>query len=242
VASLAAIVLYHVANNDDFTGYTETDVLQTVLFVVVGIVTAKLSEDARRLRHLAATDDLTGLHNLRSFESRLAAMVHASRELRTPLAILVLDVDRLKKVNDAHGHLAGAEAVRLVGHTLAAYLPPAGVACRYGGDEFAVVVADYRGEAARAFAEKLRAAVQALAPVLAGVSFPAGTLSISVGIACLHDRYAWVFTSSASDASIGEALFAAADKALYAAKNLGRNRVDELPFLHDARSALLKTN
>ena len=57
------------------------------------------------------TDDLTGLHNLRSFEAHLAGMVRASRESRAPLAMLVADVDRLKAMNDAHGHLAGAEAV-----------------------------------------------------------------------------------------------------------------------------------
>jgi diguanylate cyclase (GGDEF)-like protein len=243
VVSVAAIALYHLANLAHFTAsYTDTDVLQTILFVVVGIVTTKLAEDARRLRQLAMTDDLTGLHNLRSFEARLAAMVHASRETRAPLAMLVLDVDRLKRMNDAHGHLAGAEAVRLVGQTLAACLPSNAVACRYGGDEFAVAIPDCGGVGAREFGEQVRDAVQAQAPVLAGVSFPAGTLSISVGLACLHDRYAWVFASSATDASIGEALFAAADKALYTAKNLGRNRVDELPFLRDARAALAKTN
>ena len=84
MVSAVAIALYHLANLSHFTtGYTDADVLQTVLFVVAGIVTAKLSEDASRLRQLAMTDDLTGLHNLRSFESRLAAMVHASRDTRT---------------------------------------------------------------------------------------------------------------------------------------------------------------
>jgi diguanylate cyclase (GGDEF)-like protein len=239
VVSAIAIALYHLANLAHFTtGYTDVDALQTILFVVVGIVTAKLAEDARRLRQLAMTDDLTGLHNLRSFESRLGAMVHASREARSPLAMLVLDVDRLKRMNDAHGHLAGAEAVRLVGHTLAACLPSNAVACRYGGDEFAVAIPDCGGAGARVFADRTREAVQALAPVLAGVSFPAGTLSISVGIACLHDRHAWAFGSSGTDASVGEALFGAADKALYTAKNLGRNRVDELPFLRDARRSM----
>ncbi len=102
------IVLYHLANLAHFTtGYSDTDVVQTILFVVVGIVTAKLSEDARRLRQLAATDDLTGLHNLRSFEARLVRLVRTSRETGTPLAMLVLDVDRLKSINDTYGHLAG---------------------------------------------------------------------------------------------------------------------------------------
>src|SRR5262249_12500316 len=110
--SLVAILLYHLANLAHFTaGYTQADVVQIALFVVVAIVTEKLSEDARLLRKLASTDDLTGLHNLRSFEARLSAMVRTSRETSTPLAMLVIDVDRLKSINDAHGHLAGSEAV-----------------------------------------------------------------------------------------------------------------------------------
>src|SRR6267142_935973 len=109
VVSLIAIALYHIANLAHFTvGYTDTDVVQTALFVFVGIVTAKLAADGRRLRTLAATDDLTGLHNLRSFEARLAVMVRASRQAGTSMAMLVLDVDRLKAMNDAYGHLAGA--------------------------------------------------------------------------------------------------------------------------------------
>lgn len=221
--SLLAILLYHLANLAHFTGgYTEADVVQTTLFVVVGIVTAKLSEDARRLRQLAATDDLTGLHNLRSFETRLAAMVRASRKTGAPLAMFVLDVDRLKSLNDAHGHLAGSEAVRLVGHTLARHLPQEAVACRYGGDEFAVVVSNCGEVRARSLAEELRKSVLALAPDLVGRTFPPGTLSISIGIARLEAGA----RESASDVAVGERLFTSADDALYAAKRGGRNRVD----------------
>lgn len=235
--SLVAVLLYHVANLAHFTrGYTEADIVQTTLFVVVGIVTAKLSEDARRLRYLAATDDLTGLHNLRSFEARLAAMVRTSRATGTPLAMLVIDVDRLKSINDAHGHLAGAEAVRLVGRTLAVHTPAEAVACRYGGDEFAVAVSRCGPACARSLAEKLRGSVHALAPVLIGKNFPRGTLSISVGIACLEpDPH-----GSAADAVVGERLFASADDALYAAKRRGRNRVDT--STHAAASLSLNRN
>ena len=79
------------------------------------------------------TDDLTGLHNLRSFEERLRIMVRVARETKTPLSLLVLDLDRLKSLNDVHGHLAGAEAVRTLGEVLAARLPRESTACRYGG-------------------------------------------------------------------------------------------------------------
>jgi diguanylate cyclase (GGDEF)-like protein len=228
VASVASIVLYHVANPAMFvTGYRESDIVQIVLFVAVGLVTARVSDDARRLHHLAATDDLTGLHNLRSFEARLVALVRAAEAERTPLAMLVLDVDRLKSINDVHGHLAGAEAVRTVGDVLAARLPPEAVACRYGGDEFAVALPDHTADRALQVAGDLRQSIASVAPVLAGVSFRRGTLSISVGVACLDPppRRRPGVAVAVPPQTAGEVLFKAADDALYHAKRDGRNRV-----------------
>jgi predicted signal transduction protein with EAL and GGDEF domain len=152
----------------------ESDLVQIALFLAVGVVTAKLTRDTNRLRRLAMTDDLTGLHNLRSFEARLATMVRASREMQAPLALLVLDVDRLKSLNDQYGHLTGAEAVRTVGR------------------------------------------VHDTAPVLSGRVFPVGTLSVSVGASCTSlDRDATSRAWSSRDVEAGEALFGAADAALY---------------------------
>jgi diguanylate cyclase (GGDEF)-like protein len=227
-SSIAAVVLYHLANPTMFVaGYRESDVVQIALFVAVGLVTAKLSEDARRLHHLAATDDLTGLHNLRSFEGRLANLVRAMESAGTPLAMLVLDVDRLKSINDVHGHLAGAEAVRAVGSVLAARLPKDAVACRYGGDEFAVALPGHTADEALRVASDLRHGVSDIAPVLAGIRFRRGSLSISVGVACLdsHPRRKPGLAVQASPHTSGEVLFKAADDALYRAKRDGRNRV-----------------
>jgi len=225
LSSLAAIGLYHLANPSIITaGYREMDIVQVVLFVAVAVVTAKLSDDARRLHQLAATDDLTGLHNLRSFEARLAHLVRDSAGDGTPLSMLVLDVDRLKSINDRHGHLAGAEAVRTVGRVLAARLPRDAVACRYGGDEFAVALPAHRGDQALAVASDLRQAVADLAPVLAGVSFPQGALSISIGVAGLDPRSRSSGADDESPRALGESLFKAADRALYDAKQRGRNR------------------
>ncbi len=108
------------------------------------------------------------------------------------------------------------------------WLPADAVACRYGGDEFAIAIASCTEARARAIAEQLRRSVYALEPVLAGVRFPIRTLSISVGIACLDDVDAWLPASSDGDARSGETLFAAADEALYIAKKRGRNRVSAL--------------
>ena len=222
VTVLAAILLYHLANPHLLTfRYGESDLVQVALFMAVGVITAKLTDDAYRFRVLAMTDDLTGLHNLRSFEARLAAMMATSREASAPLALLVLDLDRLKSLNDQHGHLTGAEAVRTVGYIIGAQVPRDAVACRYGGDEFVVALPRCAKARALEIADDLRRAVNETAPVLAGVPFPAATLSISVGLACRAlDGSA---ASSADEES--EALFRAADAALYRAKARGRNQV-----------------
>ena len=101
---------------------------------------------------------------------------------------LVLDVDRLKSLNDEHGHLAGAAARWSVGHLIQAQLPPGTTACRYGGDEFVVAVPRCDRTAARRLAENLRAGVRRLSPTLNGTAFLAGTLSISVGVACASPK------------------------------------------------------
>ena len=225
-----AILLYHLANPRVVTfQYTEGDVLQIALFVGIGVMAARLANDRRRLHRLAITDDLTGLHNLRSFETRLRALLRSAVVCQLPLTLLVLDLDRLKSLNDVHGHLAGAEAVRTIGHLIAGRLQAGGVACRYGGDEFVIAIADCDEQQARAFADQLRADVSGCAPVLAGVPFPAGTLSISIGIATTanHARPEAELNRGdpAHDDAAGEALFRAADAALYAAKAGGRNRV-----------------
>jgi diguanylate cyclase (GGDEF)-like protein len=226
-AALLAIALYHVANPHLLTfKYGESDLVQIVLFLATGMIGAKLAADADRLRRLAMTDDLTGLHNLRSFEARLATMVRAAREARASIALLVLDVDRLKSLNDQYGHLTGAEAVRTVGHVIGERLPRDAIACRYGGDEFVIAILRCTPSIVHQVADSLCRAVRANAPVLAGRPFAAGTLTISVGGTCASfGRGDPTHAMSRRDIETGEALFRAADAALYRAKARGRNQV-----------------
>jgi GGDEF domain-containing protein len=156
LVSSCAVLLYHLANPRliGLQDFRQGDRVQIILFFTVGLIAAKLVQDANRLRLLSITDDLTGLHNLRSFESRLETLVRNARKDGSVLSILVLDVDRLKSLNDQYGHLAGADAVRTVGRVIANHT-----------------------------AERLRLSVSNEEPVLATHAFPAGTLSISIGTA-----------------------------------------------------------
>ncbi len=191
------------------------------------LVTARLHDDARRLEALAGTDDLTGLHNLRAFEQRLRSTVRRSRKVRTPLSLLVLDLDGLKALNDVHGHLTGAEAVRTVGHIIQAHLPEAAFACRLRRRRVRrQPFPGQSGPIADGTALAILESVRLTAPVLASVAFPPGTLSVSIGRACLDEG-----TGSGSsgaepdDDRVSEALFRAADAALYEAKRSGRGRL-----------------
>lgn len=225
IAGLAAVVLYHLANPILLASrYRESDIVQIVLLVGVGAVTAKLADDRRQLHRLAVTDDLTGLYNLRGFDARLMPIIRTASQTSTPITLVVLDVDRLKSINDTHGHRAGADAVRSVGQIISAWLPDGAFGCRFGGDEFVIAIPGRDACAASETAEALRTAVHATAPVLADVPFPSGTLSISVGLAC---RTRFDEPSGGPDAheNIAESLFHAADQALYVAKTAGRNQI-----------------
>jgi diguanylate cyclase (GGDEF)-like protein len=227
ISALSAILLYHVANPHLYTlKYEEPDLVQIILFLAVGMITAKMTRDADHLHRLAMTDDLTGLHNLRSFEARLIPMVREARRTHATLSVLVLDLDRLKSLNDQYGHLTGAEAVRTVGRIIGERLPSDAVACRYGGDEFVIAVPRCTEPLAYRVADDLRRAVHASAPELAGRPFAAATLSISVGGICaLFDGGGPSRVARPSDVEVGETLFRAADVALYRAKARGRNQV-----------------
>lgn len=224
LAALAAVILYHVANPHLLSWhYGESDAVQVALFLAVGIVTAKLTSDNRRLHHLATTDDLTGLHNLRSFEAALSRMVRAADLAGSPVSLLVADVDHLKSLNDQYGHLTGAEGVRTVGGIIGRRIPGDAVACRYGGDEFAIAIANCGQVRAQRIADDICAAIRRCAPTLAGREFPAATLTISVGAASTNRHARRPFPKDY--ALEGEALFKQADRALYDAKSGGRDRV-----------------
>jgi diguanylate cyclase (GGDEF)-like protein/PAS domain S-box-containing protein len=165
------------------------------------------------LRRMALHDDLTGLPNRVLLQERLAQVLAAVERSRHPLAVLFLDLDGFKRINDKLGHGIGDVALRDVAHALQREVRASDTLARFGGDEFVVVCDDADEEAARTVAERLRGAVQR---PLHGVP-SAFTLTASVGIA-VHDP-------KAGRAVSAEKLLSAADQAQYESKRDGKDRV-----------------
>jgi diguanylate cyclase (GGDEF)-like protein len=212
VAALA-IVLVHLADAQlSHFHYQEADVMELILFMTVAVVASRLSESARELRRLASTDDLTGLHNLRSFESLSRLLIERQRGRRGSVAMLSLDVDHLKRLNDTYGHLTGADAVKHVGDVIARVLPSDAHACRYGGDEFAIILPEQREADTALLATRIKEAVAASSPMLDDEPFPAGTLSVSIG------RSSVVVDAQSAAAALFTELFRLADAVMYANK------------------------
>ena len=162
-----------------------------------------------QVRQLATTDGLTGVFNRRHFTELAVRQLDVAARNHRPMAALMIDIDHFKRVNDTHGHGIGDDVIRAVAGALRDDLREPDVLCRYGGEEFAVILSEMHGDPT-AVAERLRAAVAALA-----VPAPAGPVrpTVSVGVADLKP-----------DDGLDE-LLARADEALYRAKQAGRNTV-----------------
>jgi diguanylate cyclase (GGDEF)-like protein len=178
---------------------------------VVSIENAALHEKVERQ---AVTDELTGLANLRAFHSILDLEIERARRFKTPLALVMLDLDHFKQINDEYGHMQGDEVLALVADLMREFSRDIDAPTRYGGEELAVVLPQTDSEGAALLAERMRAAVERLeVPRVDGLG--SLRLKASFGVAALPE--------SAADR---EGLIAAADAALYRAKRAGRNRVE----------------
>jgi diguanylate cyclase (GGDEF)-like protein/PAS domain S-box-containing protein len=166
----------------------------------------------RTLQHQADHDSLTGLLNRRRLDEELAATVRDVRRGAARAALLLLDLDRFKLVNDTHGHQAGDEVLGAVAGLLRSRLRSSDVIARLGGDEFAAIVFETDADAARHVADELTGALRSTPIVVAGKAL---AVRASVGIVVLDED----FVGDESDVLI------AADRALYEAKSAGRDQV-----------------
>jgi two-component system, cell cycle response regulator len=162
---------------------------------------------------MAVTDGLAGLHNRRYLDSHLASLAAKARSRGKPLSVLITDIDRFKSINDTHGHDAGDDILREFAMRLRQSVRGFDLACRYGGEEFVIVMPDTDPAFAEKVAERIREQI-ARNPFTIADGAKTLEVTISVGVASLK----------AEPDTAGE-MMKRADIALYQAKNAGRNRV-----------------
>lgn len=171
-------------------------------------------QQARTATRAAATDPLTGLFNRRIFEMRVAEQLHRAVRDQSPVALLMLDVDDFKRVNDTLGHPAGDALLKDIARQLRQAVRASDVTTRYGGDEFAVLMPGAGESSACRTAERIRRAIAAQEPPAPGKP----PVTVSIGVAASQ------YGMSAA------ALIQRADEALYAAKREGKNRIAAAPI------------
>lgn len=162
-----------------------------------------------RIRHLSYLDGLTGIFNRRFFEMRITEEIERARRSGSGMALVITDIDQFKSLNDEFGHLLGDEVLRQVSSLFHQQLRKIDVVCRYGGEEFAILLSNTNAQHALGVAEKLLRLVE-------GWNFPGvpRTVTISAGVAIFPEH-----------GTSRDELVRAADVGLYAAKQSGRNRV-----------------
>lgn len=179
----------------------------------------ELAHEIDRLRADADLDYLTGLVTRRRFRNALGQEVERWRRYKTPCALLIVDIDFMKRINDTHGHSAGDVVIRHVASVLAEHSRDNDTAARLGGEEFALLLAGADEAKAAAAAERVRQSVSSLP--LEGI----GIVTVSLGVA-----------SCPAHANSERTLYAATDAALYQAKREGRDRAHLAPAIVDSKA------
>jgi diguanylate cyclase (GGDEF)-like protein len=192
----------------DGVAFSETEFEIAKRFGDAAALALDNAEIRARLEHQARTDSLTGLFNHSVFYERLLHSLQESSRTHAPLAVLMLDIDDFKHVNDVHGHAVGDELLRFLAEALRAIVRPEDVICRLGGEEFAVLMDGCGGEDAVRVAERVQSR-------LAAVDFPGiGRMTVSVGLALGPEH-----------AMNPRELAACAEAAMMTAKAQGKNQV-----------------
>ncbi len=184
--------------------------------------TRRFGEDLNALQILADRDPLTGLLNRRAFQVFASDAMSYFRRYKRQIAVLVVDIDFFKRVNDTFGHAAGDDVIKGVGAIVSSAVRGTDKAARFGGEEFVVLLRETDANGAMIFAERVRQMISA-APMATERSGPVHvTISVGLAMAQAHDRDV-------------EDIIQRADRALYVAKSTGRNRVcTEEEILRDA--------
>lgn len=192
----------------------------TIIFAFPFVTLLQRSVRHAQLVNASRIDSKTGLLNAGTWEREAASEVARAVRTRTPLALVLIDVDHFKLVNDIHGHLAGDKALRAIARTFQIFLRDYDLAGRFGGEEFALLLPQTSAADARQIAERVRVHIAEM-PIIVGDESEGGPIqvTVSVGVAALGTTWERTTGSQLTD------LLAGADRALYQAKNSGRNLV-----------------
>jgi diguanylate cyclase (GGDEF)-like protein len=197
--------------NDTYGHNAGDAVLKGFAEILIALAVSNLNlREALRLQ--AIRDPLTGLYNRRYMQEFLEREIHRARRRGRPLAVMMLDLDNFKRYNDTFGHPAGDEALRFVGDTLLLSVRSEDLACRYGGEEFCVILPECSLQQAAVRAEEIRTRLKELHSERAS-EIP-GVITVSIGVAAFEET-----------TDKGNLLLKFADDALYQAKRAGRDRV-----------------
>jgi diguanylate cyclase (GGDEF)-like protein len=223
--------VFELVNRRGPTGFSERD--EELAELLAEHVSRALlnAVDILKQNHLALHDDLTSMRNVRGLDEHLEAEVARAREAGTDLAVVFVDVDRLKLINDEHGHVMGSATLRQVAWALRDALGDRGVGFRFGGDEFVLVCPGLDAAHAKVLTEELRRAVRDATGEAKGTP----PVTTSLGIATLHAS----LRRDATAAPVGVRLLRAADAALYRAKEHGRDRVMQASPVDDTLKHVL---
>lgn len=194
---LGALAVYRVGETNPFTP-AEAELAAS--FAHIAAISIDNARTLASLEELAATDDLTGLANRRHFHQQLAREIETANSCRSPLTILLVDIDDFKATNDAYGHARGDEVLREIAGAIRSSIRPSDTAARVGGDEFAIILSRTTAHQARGLANRIASTIEAV-----------GGHAVSTGIASYTGDVA--------------ALLRDADQHLYAAKHEQKTRV-----------------
>ncbi|MBA3514517.1 MAG: diguanylate cyclase [Pyrinomonadaceae bacterium] len=209
-----------VLNVTDKTSGEKYDDIDLSLLEIIGpqvalaLERAEWQERATEFQLMSITDPLTGLLNRRYLQERMNEEVNRSKRYDYPMSFLMIDIDDFKSYNDLNGHPAGDQALQITAHCLKVALRSADVACRYGGEEFGILLPHTPLNEASVIAERMRQRVaETVFPH--GKSQPVGMVTISIGISTIF-----------KNVDTPDRVIAAADRALYNAKRKGKNRIE----------------
>ncbi len=213
--------ILHLQNGEPFTETDEQLAQAMADSTALALANLKLRVS---LRQQSIRDPLTDLFNRRYLEETFERELYRAARLGQPVGVIMLDLDHFKNFNDKFGHAAGDALLRELSELIKEQVRSSDVACRYGGEEFALILPEIPLESVRERAEQLREDIKHLAVKHGGETLPATTLSLGIAMYPEHG-------------TTGKAVLQAADAALYEAKRKGRDRVTVAPLAEEEPTA-----